>query len=241
MSFSSDKEELPDLPEIHEFRHISRNQLEDQFKRLMQLENEFKGFKKEMQTTTLGTFAQASSNTKIELHSSSSDEKSDVHDASADNKAVGCSEKVDEKMRSQEVQYELRMLVPHLSPEFNCSFQDAVLLITAVRRGHGEEGKCSLLDKITVLEAEKRSLSQRLTKKTNESEDLRSHLVGVQAKIQAIKEVEKNKNNVLSKRREEMRKQLLIEEGKVQKLNVRYKKLEVEHEELKSRMRAGLR
>ncbi|CCW59917.1 unnamed protein product [Phytomonas sp. EM1] len=241
MPFSSDDDEVPDLPQIHELHHISNSRMEEQVKRLERLENEFKALKKEMQTTVSTTCTQTSSNPKSMLYNTLPAESSNINGTLEDNKAIEISEEVDKELRLQEVQYELRTLVPYLSPEFSPSFQDTVLLITAVRNGHGEKGQDSLMDKITLLEAEKRSLSQRLAKKTNECEDLRSQLVGVQQRIQAIKQEEQHKNGILSKRREEMRKQLLIEEGKVQKLNVRYKKLEVENEELRSRVRASLR
>lgn len=146
-------------------------------------------------------------------------------------------------LRDQEIQYELRRLAPHLSAEFTCSYRDAVLLIGAIRNGGSgvARGQESLMDRVTASEAERRSLDMRLAKKTEECEALRLEVDHARQKLRAVQQQAQQSTALLSQKREEMRKQLLMEESRTEKIQMKNRKLEKENEELKSRLRTHMR
>lgn len=147
------------------------------------------------------------------------------------------------ELQDQEIQYELRRLVPHLSPEFTCAYRDAVLLLGAVRNGGSSaaRGQDSLMDRVAALEAERRNLESRLARKADECAALRSDGDQARQKLRAVQQQAQQSNALMSQKREEMRKQLLIEEGRTEKIEVRNRKLQVENDDLKSKLRSGMR
>ena len=66
-------------------------------------------------------------------------------------------------------------------------------------------------------------------------------MAAAKQKLKAVQAESKGSVTVLAQRREEMRKQLLLEETRSEKLKVRNRKLELENDALKERMRGQLR
>lgn len=97
------------------------------------------------------------------------------------------------------------------------------------------------MDRLTAAEAERRSLDSRLEKKAEECETLRQEVDHARQKLRAVQQQAQQSTALLSQKREEMRKQLLIEEGRTQKIQMKNKKLEKENEDLKSRLRTNMR
>lgn len=144
--------------------------------------------------------------------------------------------------RDEAAFYELRSLVPHLSPTFACSYGDAVLLIAAVRSGGAVGGeRHTLADKCQSLEADRRQLEQRLEKSRAQCDALKDEVAEARQKLKAVQEEARNSVNLLAQRREETRRQLLMEETKAEKLAARNRKLDLENEALKERVRGQLR
>lgn len=146
------------------------------------------------------------------------------------------------EVQREAILHELRQLVPHLSPQFTCSYRDALLLAGAVHNGGVASGDHqSLAEKCQALEAEKRQLYQRLERSNAQCEKLKSDVADSRQKLAASQLEFKNTNAILSQRREEARKQLLLEETRSEKLKVRNRKLEMENATLKERVHAHLR
>lgn len=156
--------------------------------------------------------------------------------------------------REGQAEMELRKLVPHLSPVFQCTYQDCVLLTAAIRHGgcvtstsggqssrswgNGGVETVSLRDQLRVLESEKRMLHQRFSKQSAESEGLRREILDLKERLDATKKEAKLSSAHLGQKRDEMRRQVLLEETRCEKLQMQNKKLEMEIEQLKNRLRS---
>ncbi|CBH15480.1 uncharacterized protein TEOVI_000738200 [Trypanosoma equiperdum] len=143
--------------------------------------------------------------------------------------------------RSLKLTYELRELVPHLSPGFDCCSADALLLLSAIRNGSHGRGCESWEDRLAVVKAEKRSLHHQLEKKAQECEELKNAVAEMKQRLKAERQEALSSVNVLSQRREQVRKQLLLEESRSQKLQVRNGQLESELERLKDMLHSCMR
>ncbi|KPA79847.1 hypothetical protein ABB37_04929 [Leptomonas pyrrhocoris] len=226
MLFSSDDDDLPDVPAVEVGTPVTSNLASsDQAHRLQQLEM----MHRDMQSgTSPGRHREArgSSNAAPDVPTSSSNVQQ-PQDAWSE--------------RDEAAFYELRALVPHLSPRFTCSYSDAVLLIAAVRTGGAASSeRQTLADKCQSLEAERRQLEQRLERSREECGTLHNEVAAAKQKLKAVQEESKGSVAVLAQRREEMRKQLLLEETRTEKLKVRNRKLELENDALKERMRSQM-
>eukprot|EP00796_Vickermania_ingenoplastis_P005007 gene5007-3602_t len=142
---------------------------------------------------------------------------------------------------------ELRRLVPHLSPGFHCTYQDCVLITAAIRNGgcttsRGRAGKedLSLQDRLTMADAEKKQLESRLSRQGAECEMLKARLAEQREKFEAAKKDAKLSTTHVVLKRDEMRRQLLLEETRSEKLRVQNRKLEMELEQLRQRLRGNL-
>ncbi|RNF23030.1 uncharacterized protein Tco025E_02941 [Trypanosoma conorhini] len=136
--------------------------------------------------------------------------------------------------------YELRRIVPHLSPEFECAERDAVLILSAIRSGAAAEGAESWEQRLSSLEAEKRMIQGRLARRSQECEALKGTVAELRQKIRATQEDSHASVNLLSKRNEEVRKQLLLEESRSQKMKIRNGQLEMEVERLRGLLHSHL-
>ncbi|EAN87916.1 hypothetical protein C3747_7g163 [Trypanosoma cruzi] len=145
-----------------------------------------------------------------------------------------------EDERTGNLLYELRRIVPHLSPEFDCGERDATLILSVIRSGSAAEGTDSWEHRLSSLEAEKRMIQSRLDRRSHECEELKGTVAELRQKLRATQENTNASVNVLSKRREELRKQLLLEESRSQKLKIRNGQLEMELERLKEMLRSRL-
>lgn len=225
MMFSSD-DDLPAVPPAPTC--IPQDTVAQHAMRLHRLEEQFEQFKLEMrrpQDAPVGNGRQG--------HGSTPPESNAAMPISISGPPTNS---IDEE-RGEAAQYELRSLVQHLSPSFDCSFRDAVLIISAIRNGGaGGHGGESLMDRVSILEAEKRTLEQRLERLRRECAVLHNDVAEARQKVSAVKQESQQSTGLLAQRREEMRKQLLLEETRTQKLQVRNRKLEIEMAELKARI-----
>lgn len=165
------------------------------------------------------------------------------------NAAACTAEEDEETLRRNEVaETALRRLVPHLSPSFHCSYNDCILITAAIRNGGcvtGRHGKgagsmgseLSLQDRLTVSEAEKKQLQQRIAKLGAECEGLRRDLAGQKDKWDAVRRDARLASTQMEQKSYEMRRELMLEEMRSEKLRVQNRKLTVEMEQLKQRMR----
>ncbi|KEG12199.1 hypothetical protein DQ04_01901050 [Trypanosoma grayi] len=143
--------------------------------------------------------------------------------------------------REDKAHYELRRLVSHLSPEFSCSERDAVLLVSAIRGGSIAGGVESREDRLALLESERRAAQNKLERKSQECEDLKDSVADLRQRLRTTQQEAHASATLLSQRREEVRKQLLLEESRTQKLQVRNGKLEMEVERLKDMLHSRMR
>ncbi|KAH9582088.1 hypothetical protein LSM04_004661 [Trypanosoma melophagium] len=143
--------------------------------------------------------------------------------------------------RGDKVQYELRQLVPHLSPGFTCSERDAVLLLSAIRSGFTAGGTESWGERVASLDSERRTLQNRFDRKHQECEELKDAVADLRQRLRATQQQAQASSSLLSQKREEVRKQLLLEESRTQKLQVRNGKLEMELERLKDMLHSQMR
>lgn len=199
-----------------------------------------------------------------EVNDSDDAEKSSTHSRRGEHRSRSrVSDLAIDARRSEEVMYELHSLVPHLSTSFSCSARDALLFIMSIRSGGSTDGSTTknssgvaggmssgppaphkvttLLDRVNLLEAEKRGLEQRLQSRVTECELLKDELASVKQRLQAVQQQSLQTQTTLSQRREETRRQLMLEETRGEKMRVRNRKLEAEVEQLKDRLRAQLR
>ncbi|RNF11873.1 hypothetical protein TraAM80_00709 [Trypanosoma rangeli] len=144
----------------------------------------------------------------------------------------------EERMESS--YYELRRIVPHLSPEFECAERDAVLIISAIRSGSAVGGAESWEQRFSSLETEKRMIKNRLERRSQECDELKGTVTELQQKIRSTQDGSRASVNLLSKRHEEVRKQLLMEESRSQKLKIRNGQLEMEVERLRGLLHSQL-
>lgn len=134
---------------------------------------------------------------------------------------------------------QLRMLVPTLSDAFRCSNTDANMLLAAVTA----TSRCESRDRsedVLRLEGEVKHLSQRLERRADEIARLKDEAAESKQKLRAVEAQTKQSMTVLSQRREETRKQLLIEESKNSKLHFQVKTLQAEVDKLKARLHQAL-
>lgn len=224
MLFDSDDDNLPEVPTVRSNSLIPLTTSDAQAQRLQQLEAEYRASRAEIVAVRQRAARRCSSSRPV---SPPEPRKAASH--------------VWEE-RDEAAFYELHSLVPHLSPQFACSYSDAVLLITAIQSGGAASGnRRTLADKCQSLEADRRQLEQRLEKSRVQCEELKREVAEVRQRLRVVQEESKNSVNALAHRREEMRKQLLLEEVRAEKLMVRNKKLEQENDSLKGRVRDQFR
>ncbi|CAC9548617.1 conserved hypothetical protein [Leishmania infantum JPCM5] len=224
MLFDSDDDNLPEVPTIRSNTLIPLKTSGAQAQRLQQLEAEYRASRAETAAVRQRAARRCSSSRPV---SPPEPRKAASH--------------VWEE-RDEAAFYELHSLVPHLSPQFACSYSDAVLLIAAIQSGGAASGnRHTLADKCQSLEADRRQLEQRLEKSRAQCEELKREVAEVKQKLRVVQEESRNSVNALAQRREEMRKQLLLEETRAEKLMVRNKKLEQENDSLKGRVREQFR
>ncbi|CBZ25863.1 conserved hypothetical protein [Leishmania mexicana MHOM/GT/2001/U1103] len=224
MLFDSDDDNLPEVPTVRSNSLIPLTTSDAQAQRLQQLEAEYRASRAEIVAVRQRAARRCSSSRSV---SPPEPRKAASH--------------VWEE-RDEAAFYELHSLVPHLSPQFACSYSDAVLLIAAIQSGGAASGnRRTLADKCQSLEADRRQLEQRLEKSRVQCEELKREVAEVRQRLRVVQEESKNSVNALAQRREEMRKQLLLEEVRAEKLMVRNKKLEQENDSLKGRVRDQFR
>jgi hypothetical protein len=133
---------------------------------------------------------------------------------------------------------ELRARVPFLSSNFHCTDDDASLIIsmlsTAAASSRGIQPNVE--EKLMVVSAEKRMIEERLDRRNEDVERLKDELAEAKQKLRAVQQQAVNSSQLLSQKREEIRKQLLLEEGRTQKLQHENKLLTQEMDKLKSRL-----
>ncbi|EPY37972.1 hypothetical protein AGDE_05961 [Angomonas deanei] len=139
-------------------------------------------------------------------------------------------------VENDNIQLHLRQLVPFLSAEFSCSFSDAALIIGAIERG-GSRGGLSLEEKLNQLDAEKKNLESRIKRKDSLCDELKDSVAESRHKVEAIRKESNQSKQLFSQRVEEMRKRLLMEEGRTEKLQMQVKRLEMENNELRDKIR----
>nr|CCC93621.1 conserved hypothetical protein [Trypanosoma congolense IL3000] len=137
--------------------------------------------------------------------------------------------------------YELRELVPHLSPSFDCSEDDAILLLSAIRRGSVGQGSDTWEERLAVERSEKKALLHQLERKSQECEEQKNIVADLRQRLNALREEAHSSANILSQRREQVRRQLLLEESRSQKLQVRNGQLEQELGRLKDMLHSRMR
>ncbi|KAG5488421.1 hypothetical protein JIQ42_00024 [Leishmania sp. Namibia] len=220
MLLNSDSDDLPEVPTTESNSNAVVTTSVSQAQRLQQLEEDYRATVAENAAGRQRDARRRSSSPPLSLPAPMTPEASVWEE------------------RDEAAFYELRSLVPHLSPQFACSYTDAVLLIAAIQRGGAASGnRHTLADKCQSLEADRRQLQQRLEKSRAQCEELKSEVADVKQKMKAMQEKSKSSVTALAQRREEMRKQLLLEEMRAEKLMVRNKKLELENDSLKERVR----
>jgi hypothetical protein len=146
----------------------------------------------------------------------------------------------------------LFQLLPHLSASFRCSDADAMVLLGAVSNasagggggGYGHSAGAShvghLEDRLSIVEAENRALMARLEGRTDECDKLKDDLGEARQKLRAVQQQTAQSAQLLSQRRDEVRKQLLLEEGRTQKLQQQNKLLTQEIDKLKQRLHTAM-
>jgi HAMP domain-containing protein len=133
---------------------------------------------------------------------------------------------------------ELRARVPFLSPQFACSDDDASLIMSMLSTA-AAPSRGSLPDseeRLLLLAADKRALEQRLERRSDELERLKDELGDAKHKLRAVQQQATQSAQLMSQKREEIRKQLLLEEGRSQKLQHENKLLHQELDKLKGRV-----
>lgn len=131
------------------------------------------------------------------------------------------------------VHLELRALAPFLSSSFQCSEDDALMLVSILSAA---QSSSSLADRLQTVESEKRLLEGKLERKIDECEKLKDEVGEGRQKLRAIQQQATQTAALLSQKREEVRKQLVLEEGRTQKLQHQNKLLQQELEKLKTRV-----
>jgi hypothetical protein len=133
---------------------------------------------------------------------------------------------------------QLRAKLPYLSPGFQCGEDDAEVLLLYLHHGASSAVGSSnaLEEKMAQLECEVKTLTQRLQKRTDEISRLKDEVAEAKQKQRAVEAQAKTTANVLSQRREETRKQLVMEETRNAKLQFQNKTLTTEVEKLKERV-----
>lgn len=133
---------------------------------------------------------------------------------------------------------ELKSAVPLLSAGFYCSEADAITLLLTLRslgQLHRDADPTSA-DRISSLEVERKTLLLRIEKRNDECDRLKDELGSAKEKLRAVQQQATQSSQLLSQKRDEARKHLLIEEGRTQKLQQQNKLLAQELERLKEKM-----
>ena len=161
----------------------------------------------------------------------------------------GPSQSSSDRVVDAEVGAELRYWLPELSPSFACSPDDCVLLLQAVRRecawGQGRIGDAQRLaeadaQRLADAELENKLLHAKLERKEGEIDKLKGDVGEARQRLLAAEAQSKQSMAVLSHKREECRKQLLLEEGKNTKLSFQVKTLQTEIDRLKQRLHSAI-
>lgn len=168
-------------------------------------------------------------------------------------------EKKDEKEQNWQeghAEIELRRLVPHLSPGFSCSHTDCLLLLAAIRQGGaltggmrsifqlgglggGGRNDLSLQERLQITEAEKRTLQKSIEVHEASQHELRNEIASLKERLKLVKKEAKQSSACVEQKLDEVRRQLLLEEGRSEKLRVQNRKVEAELEQLRSRIRGS--
>lgn len=132
----------------------------------------------------------------------------------------------------------VRARVPFLSSAFNCSDDDAGLILSMLSTSAAPaRGGCpDVEERLSVTMAEKKAVELRLEKRNEDVERLKDELADAKQKLRAVQQQATQSSQLLSQKREEIRKQLLLEEGRTQKLQHENKLLHQELDKLKSRV-----
>ena len=128
---------------------------------------------------------------------------------------------------------ELRSLAPFLSSSFQCSDNDALMLVSLLSSAGSS---ASVADRLAAVECDKRNLEGKLERKIDECEKLKDEVGEVRQKLRAVQQQASQTAGLLSQKREEVRKQLVLEEGRTQKLQHQNKLLQQELDKLKTRV-----
>jgi hypothetical protein len=135
----------------------------------------------------------------------------------------------------------LKELVPFLSDGFACTEADAAALLAVVQSARVSAAYSNLqhaeaqlgADRLQTLEAQVASLSLRLERKDGELERLRGDVGDARGRYHALEQRFRGAQQAHAQRKEEGRKQLLCEEGKVAKLTLQCKNLQTECDRLR--------
>lgn len=128
-----------------------------------------------------------------------------------------------------------------------CSSGDAELILTAIAASSPLTGSArsqlvsDLEEQINKLTFDHRNTLQRLERRDDEIARLKSEVGEARQRLQAVEAQSKSTIQGLSQRREEVRKQLLTEEGRNAKLQFQVKTLQQEAEKLKERIHELIR
>lgn len=145
-----------------------------------------------------------------------------------------------EVKRDDSITEELHLFLPQLSAGFQCSSDDAATIATAIIRSRshmdsaGGSDICRLEEKVQQLECDLKVMSAKLERREDDGNKLRDEVGEARQKLRAMENSSRQQCSLLSQRREEVRKQLLCEESRTQKLTVQNKQLQQEVDRLKA-------
>ena len=150
------------------------------------------------------------------------------------------SEEVEGRSSGMSMLERLRAAVPRLSTEFKCSEDDAYALVGALlspQRGDGTDFE----GKIATLQAEVNLTTAKLERRDEDCEKLRDEVGELKQKMKALEAQAQQRAALLSQKREEVRRQLLQEESRSNKLQQQNKVLTLELDKLKGRVHLMLK
>lgn len=160
-----------------------------------------------------------------------------LHETAESNERYGAAgEDVTSVMR-------LRAALPFLSNSFRCSEDDASVLLSFVCRADDHTGASAdvLQDRIVQLQCDVKTQAQKLERRNDDVARLKDEVAEARQKQKAVEAQARQTATVLSQRREETRKQLLLEESKNAKLQFQIKTLQAEVDRLKEKVHHLLR
>ena len=112
----------------------------------------------------------------------------------------------------------------------------AALSRSSYSHGGGGGSVGHLEDRLSIVEAENRALISRLEARTEECDKIKDDLGEARQKLRAVQQQAQQSSQLLSQRRDEVRKQLILEEGRTQKLQQQNKVLAQELDKMKQRV-----